>query len=189
MLKFILSLLLLIDVAFSAKVIDQFVINQDSNIYSDSTFQSSKVASLKKGNTVKVTCQLVNKESNETSVWSKVAYGDVQGYVPYAHMLKEEEWIPGAPNCACRSHGIPPLSDAKVNHDDAYRTLNKAKIGVSNLCITEGKDCTYLGGLRNDTLQGLVSFVSTTQCKDVLVIGGTEIRKSESIYSHKNGFR
>ncbi|ORX92091.1 hypothetical protein K493DRAFT_142459, partial [Basidiobolus meristosporus CBS 931.73] len=48
--------------------------------------------------------------------------------------------------------------------------------------------CVSLQGLRNETTQGLVSFVKSTKC-GISLIGGTEVSTSEPKYSYNDGFK
>ncbi|ORX65405.1 hypothetical protein K493DRAFT_137253, partial [Basidiobolus meristosporus CBS 931.73] len=55
-------------------------------------------------------------------------------------------------------------------------------------CVVKSENCVSLDGIRNETVQGLVSFFLTTKC-NISLIGGTEAPGSESKYSYKDGFK
>ncbi|ORX63535.1 hypothetical protein K493DRAFT_309737 [Basidiobolus meristosporus CBS 931.73] len=169
---------------------------ENSDLYLYPVLSSDKRLRLENGTIVTILCQTLDaKPSNkkEPSVWSKVQYGELFGYIPYQRMEHIESWLPGAPKCECREGAsVLCVDDRRIPHTEAASTLQS--FGISIGCDHSSHvGCPSFENIRNETLNGLINFLVFSKCPNVQVIGGTElqdpIQTFSHHYSHQNGFR
>ncbi len=92
---------------------------------------------------------------------------------------------------SCTPSASQSATTGDVSHDAAAQQLSNAGISIdsSNHCFTNNEGCTYLGGIRQSTLDGVIKLKQKVG-SSFTVFGGTEPgHSSEGQHTHPSGYK